>query len=242
MRLNVFLAKSGVASRRKADQLIEKGLVKVNGKVIFEPWYQVDEGDKVACEKKPVALKEHIYLVLNKPKGVVTTVSDKFAKKTVIDILPKKFGKLFPVGRLDKETEGLLIMTNDGDLCFKVTHPKFEIEKEYLLIVSGIITNEDLKKAYRGVRCDGELLKIQRASIKADKDKRMVLSVVIKEGKNRHLRRLFEALGAEVVFLKRIRIANLRLSTIKSGKFKLMSYQDIARKLKILAPARRKRR
>ena len=162
MRLNLFIAKSGYASRRKADCLIKGGKVKVNNQETLKPFLQVSNKDKVEVEGKVLRPKEHIYILFNKPKGVTTTLSDKFALKKVIDFFPRKFKGIYPVGRLDKQSCGLLILTNDGDFCYRLTHPKFSIEKEYLVELKGQISSNDCQRAKKGLNLDGEHLKVSR--------------------------------------------------------------------------------
>jgi len=237
MRLNLFIAKSGYASRRKADCLIKEGKVKVNNKEAFKPFLQVSDKDKVEVEGKTLRLKEHIYILFNKPKGVTTTLSDKFALKKVIDFFPKKFfvrgeptsgGKgIYPVGRLDRQSCGLLILTNDGDLCYRLTHPKFSIEKEYLAEFKGKISPGDCQRAKNGLNLEGEHLKVKSIRVLSSQENRTLCKVVISEGKKRHLRRLFKALGFLVGELKRVRIGRLTLGSLKTGKYRLMEGKKI---------------
>jgi len=147
MRLNLFVAKSGCASRRKADLLIKEGKVKVNGEVKSEPWFLVKEEDLVEISGKKIFPKNYVYLIFNKPRGVTTTCDDPFAKSKVVNFLPKKYKGVYPAGRLDKLSRGLLFFTNDGNLCYRLTHPKFGVEKEYLVFIEGFFKAEDLEKA-----------------------------------------------------------------------------------------------
>lgn len=227
MRLNLFIAKSGYASRRKADCLIKEGKVKVNNKEALKPFLQVSNTDKVEVEGKTLGLKEYIYILFNKPKGVITTLSDKFAHKKVIDFFPRKFKGIYPVGRLDKQSCGLLIFTNDGDFCYRVTHPKFSIEKEYLVTLEGKLTPRDCQKTKKGLIVDGECLKVKNIKVLGISENTTLCKVVISEGKKRHLRRLFERLGFLVRELKRIRIGRLVLGSLKPGKYKVMEGRKI---------------
>ena len=227
MRLNIYIAKSGVASRRGADELIKSGKVKVDGIVIFEPFFQVKANSRVTLGDVNVFLKKSVYIMLHKPKNVTTTKKDRFADKTVIDCLPGKYKNVFPVGRLDKNSTGLLILTNDGDFCHQLTHPKFEVEKEYLLTVSGNINKDDCQRALKGVSHQGELLAVKRMAIlKVSKDESEV-KAVISEGKKRHLRRLFKVLGFSVKDLKRIRIGQLKLGNLGIGEHRILSKEKI---------------
>ena len=232
MQLNVFIARSGFTSRRKSSQLIKAGEVSVDGKVVKEPWYNLKGKEKVKVGNKLINAKIDIYIKFYKPRGVFTTRKDTLARKTFLEFLPSKYKGVFSVGRLDKNSQGLLLLTNDGKLCFKLTHPKFKVEKEYILKVAGKVTSKDLKKAYRGIKDEGEVLKIKRAFIDSSQDNQTILRVIVCEGKKRHLRRLFAQLGFRIIFLKRIRISSLHLGNLKPGEFKLLSSREIAGLLK----------
>ncbi len=229
MRLNQFIAKSGFSSRRKADLFIKAGKVRVNKRVIFEPYFEVKEKDKVTIDSRVLRLEKYVYLIFNKPEGVTTTLKDRFAHKKVSDFIPKNLGRLYPVGRLDKNSKGLLILTNDGSLCYELTHPKFEVEKEYIAWVKGDFNKSLLIKLKKGVNSGGEILKVKSISIETKGDDRTSLKVVIREGKKRHLRRLFTSLGFSVLDLKRIRIGDLRLGNLEEGSFKIVSKESIYR-------------
>ena len=222
MRLNLFISKSGLTSRRKADVLIKEGKAEVNGVVVKEPFFEVSQEDKVKVSGKPLALKEYIYIVFHKPRGVTTTLSDRFATKKVIDFIPKKFKGIYPVGRLDKDSSGLLIMTNDGDFCYRVTHPRFSVEKEYLAKVAGTLGPAECREAKIGVQDMGELLRVKEIKALRKTKSESLLKVIITEGKKRHLRRLFEKIGLRVLTLKRVRVARLVLGNLGEGKFRLM--------------------
>ena len=237
MRLNLFIAKSGYASRRKADCLIKEGKVRVNAKEVLQPFLQVGNKDKVEVEHKLLRLKELTYILFNKPKGVTTTLSDKFALKKVIDFFPKEFfarsesasgGKgIYPIGRLDKQSSGLLILTNDGDFCYRLTHPKFSIEKEYLLELNGEMFPCDCQKAKNGLTSEGDHLKVNAIKVVSIQKNKTICKVIISEGKKRHLRRLFKALGFPVVELKRIRVGRLVLGDLMVGKYRLIEGKKI---------------
>ncbi|MCP4653280.1 MAG: rRNA pseudouridine synthase [Candidatus Omnitrophica bacterium] len=231
MRLSLFIAKSGFASRRGADLLIQQGKVSVNGKVVKEPFFRVAESDKVLVNGKVVDRKDKIYIIFNKPKGVTTTRKDKFADKTVIDFLENKFKSLYPVGRLDKNSTGLLILTNDGDLCFELTHPKFVTEKEYVLTVRGRFTTNDCAKAIAGVTNEGDLLRVKRIKIIKQTEYESKCSVVVAEGKKRHLRRLFRGLNFGVKSLKRVRIGKLLLGVLGPGEYIVVDRAKILKAL-----------
>ena len=227
MRLNVYIAKSGVASRRGADELIKAGKVRVDGVVIFEPFFQVRSDSRITLGDANVFLKEYVYLILHKPKGVTTTKKDRYAQKTIIDCLPSKYHNVFPVGRLDRDSTGLLILTNDGDFCHQLTHPKFEVEKEYLLTVSTKISKIDCQRALKGVRHQGELLAVKKISVLEVLNNKSKIRVVVSEGKKRHLRRLFKVLGCSVKDLKRIRVVQLKLGSMAAGEYRILSKDAI---------------
>lgn len=231
MRLNVYIASCGFASRRGADELIKKGKVMVNKKIILQPWYQVEDSDEVRVHNRLALSKKMSYLMFYKPKGVITTLKDKFASKRITDFIPFEFKGVFPVGRLDKNSEGLLLLTNDGNLCFKLTHPRFRVEKEYIVNLRGHFKKLDLKKAYIGIKDEGDFLKINKGIIEFSDSGITVLRVVISEGKKRHLRRLFLKLGFKVIFLKRVRVGNLFLGNLKPGEIKVLNKKTLVSKL-----------
>ena len=222
MRLNRYIASSGYSSRRKADILIREGKVIVNGQIIREPWYRVNPGDSVIVKGRRIELSKYTYIVLNKPKGFIVTRKDKFAKNTIYRLLPKEFRNLFPVGRLDKNSRGLLLLTNDGEFCYKYTHPKFEVEKEYLLLVKGLFSKENINKACQGIKEGKDLLKVKNITIQKVYPDKTELAVVVTEGKKRHLRRLFSSLGFRVLDLKRIRMGKFSLGNLKEGYFRVI--------------------
>jgi 23S rRNA pseudouridine2605 synthase len=227
MKLNVFISKSGYCSRRKAAEFVKKSKVTVNGKTIDKPFYEVTADAKVFIDGTALTIKKHSYIIFNKPNGVLSSCFDKFGAKTILGLLPKTYRSLFPVGRLDKDSRGLLILTNDGDLCYKLTHPKFEIEKEYELLLSGKLTAEKCRQANSGIIADGDLLKVNKINSIKIADNKTLCRAVISEGKNRHLRRLFYALGYLVFDLKRVRIGNLNLGSLKEGQYKIFTKKMI---------------
>ena len=229
MRLNAFIAKAGLSSRRKATDLVKDGKAKVGGKVIREPWYVVKEGDAVTVNGRLLHVEEKLYFIVNKPKGVTATVEDRHALKKITEIVPRRHARLYPIGRLDEDSRGLILLTNDGDLCYRLTHPKFEIEKEYIVTVKGSLDEGALARLKGGVFDEGDLLKVRSYSALKKSGGHTTLHVVIAEGKKRHLRRLFESLGNPVIDLKRIRIGGLRLGEIAEGSFKKVDKETIYR-------------
>lgn len=228
MRINKFLAESGICSRRNADKLIIDGAVKINGK-IAELGDEVDEfNDSVKVNGKPVnVVKKFDYYIMNKPKGYVCTVKDDKNRKTVMDLLPQNSKRLFPIGRLDYDTEGLLILTNDGELTFKLTHPKNEVPKTYLVKTEKPVKEEDLAKLRAGVYVDG--VKTKKCNVKLIESNKTSskLHITITEGRNRQVRKMFEAVGNSVDFLKRIKIGDLTLSGLNRGEVRQLSPLEI---------------
>ncbi len=228
MRINKYLAECGVASRRNCDKLIEDGAVKVNGRVC-SLGEEIDENsDTVTVNGKNVsAVKSFDYYIMNKPKGYVCTVKDDKERKTVMELLPKNSARIYPVGRLDFDTEGLLLFTNDGDLTFRLTHPKNEVPKTYSLKIEGTISDEALDKLRNGVIIDG--VKTNKSNVRiTETDKKFTkLNITITEGRNRQVRKMFEAVGKEVIFLKRIKIGELSLKGLNRGEVRKLNKEEI---------------
>ena len=228
MRINKFLSEAGVCSRRAADELIKEGRVSVNGKKA-QLGLEIDpiKDDILFDGKKLSKRKSFLYFVMNKPKGYVTTVKDDKGRKTVMDLLPPLNDRVFPVGRLDYDTEGLLIFTNDGALADRLMRPANEIPKTYLAKIEGEIGDLALSRLRAGVYIDG--VKTARSNVKiVDKTKEFTkLAITITEGRNRQIRKMFESVGKEVVFLKRIKIGDLTLSGLDRGKVRKLSQEEI---------------
>jgi len=234
-RLQKFLAATGVASRRNSEELIQQGRVKVNGRVVTTLGTKIDPiKDKVHVDGKLLGNKEEpIYLLLNKPKGYITTVKDTHDRKTVMDLIPKRMGRLYPIGRLDAQTSGLLLFTNDGEVTYKLTHPKHEFSKTYRTAVKGKITHEAVKQLEQGVKLEDGLTAPAKVNVlEIDNDKSLI-EITIHEGKNRQVRRMFETVGFPVHNLKRISFSFLDLKGVALGKFRMLTSQEI-KKLKIL--------
>ena len=228
MRINKFLADKGIASRRHADEIIAAGRVTING-VIATLGANVEEGDEVALDDVVLESteKKMEYYLMNKPKGVVCTVSDDRGRKTVIDLLPEGVGRVFPVGRLDYETEGLLILTNDGDLAYRLTHPMTEIPKTYMAKIEGTLTEKDLNPIRSGIELDGVMTKKCKAHIVETNKAYTKVHITITEGKNRQVRRMFEAIGRNVELLRRVSIGQLKLTGLDRGKTRPLTEQEV---------------
>lgn len=227
MRINKYLAESGVASRRASDTLIEEKRVLINGKTATLG-SEVEEGDTVTVDGSIVRpVKKYSYYMLNKPKGYVTTVKDDKGRKTVMDLLPKKGDRLYPVGRLDYDTEGLLIITNDGELAQRLTHPVNEVPKTYVAKIEGVLTENMLARLRGGVEVDGVRTKKSAVRIVDETKTETKVSVTITEGRNRQVRKMFEAVGKEVIFLKRVKIGDLALRGLNRGEYRPLTKEEI---------------
>lgn len=229
MRLNKFLSGSGVASRRKCDELISLGLVKVNGKIVTELGTVINERkDKVEYDGKEISLPSSlIYIKLNKPKGYACTAKDEFGRKTIYDLIDTE-ERIFSIGRLDYDTEGLILLTNDGDFANKITHPSFHIEKEYRVNIEGEIKESELAVLRKGVVVDGNRMPTARVKKIMYDNNVTKLSVIIDEGQNRQIRRMFEAIGKSIKMLKRVRIMNVGLGGLKRGEYRDLTQQELS--------------
>ena len=227
MRINKYLAECGAASRRACDEMIRVGRVSVNGRTAILG-DDVSDRDEIFLDGVAVSHSEkHRYYMMNKPKGYMCTVEDDRGRKTVMQLLPDDIGRVYPVGRLDYDTEGLLLFTDDGELTFRLTHPKNEIPKTYLVRVEGSIGEAQLNRLRSGVELDGRLTKRSKVKV-VETDKEFTkLHVTITEGRNRQVRRMFEAVGKEVVFLKRIRIGELSLGSLDRGKVRGLTPEEV---------------
>lgn len=227
MRLNKYLARSGVASRRASDELIEAGRVKVNGQVVTQLGIQVDEKkDRVDVDGKRVRPGDfYVYIVLNKPMGYVTTSSDEKGRDKVTDLVRIPM-RVFPVGRLDTDSEGLILLTNDGNLSHRLLHPRFKVEKRYQLYLDREISEADLNKARKGLLLEDGWTKPCKAEYLSPADKKFI-AIGLYEGRNRQIRRMFSALGYSVRKLKRIAIGAISLGSLKTGEWRYLTDQEV---------------
>lgn len=226
MRLNKFLAAAGVASRRECDKLIASGHVTVNGNNA-SLGLEVSGEDEVFVKGNRVVIKKNEYYILNKPKGYICSVSDDKGRKTVMDLMPQNVGRIYPVGRLDYDSEGLLIMTTDGDLAQKLMHPSNEVPKTYLVKIEGTITESDLNPLRSGIEIDGYVTKKSKAHIVETNKEYTKIHITVTEGKNREIRKMFAAIGKEVVLLKRIKIGELSLRGLDRGAYRKLTAREI---------------
>ena len=225
-RLNKFLASAGIASRRKADELIAAGLVSINEKVVHELGIIVDpEIDVIKFRRKVIRPESEVIYAFNKPIGVTSTLSDEHAEKTIADFFPKDI-RVYPVGRLDKDSCGLILVTNNGELANKLTHPRYEHEKEYEVILKG--AEKKIAQLAKPVKLDGSMTQpIKVKIIEKLTGSRFAVSLTLKEGRKRQIRRIAEMLHLQVQELKRVRIGKLKLRAIAPGEYSLVTQSDI---------------
>ncbi len=224
-RLQKILAEAGIASRREAEKIITSGRVRVNGRLVTELGQKFEPGANITVDGKRIAGEKKVYYVFNKPRGVVTTMSDPEGRRTVADYLKDLPGRLFPVGRLDYNTEGLLLITNDGDLAQKLTHPSHEIKKTYLVKVPGIVPEEKLDLLRIGVKLEDGITAPATVNLREYSHERnyTIFDITIHEGRNRQIRRMCDFLGFPVRDLKRIKLGPLNLNNLQRGKFRRLS-------------------
>lgn len=229
MRINKYIASCGVASRRKAEEFIVEGLVKVNGTVVKNLATDIDETkDVVTVNDQKISLKsDNVYYMLNKPKGYVTTMSDEKDRKSIVDLISSVDNRIYPVGRLDYESEGLLFLTNDGDLTYKLTHPSFGIEKKYIVKIEGPTKESELAVLRAGVVIDGVRYGKCKADLLSFENNISRIKITLTEGKNREIRKMFEAINREVIFLKRIEMAGIKLGGLKRGEMRKLNQFEI---------------
>lgn len=229
MPLNKYLSHCGLASRRKAVEYIEKGLVTVNGEVKLEPYYRVQEGDVIHCEGQLMRIQERlVYVLLNKPKGLITTTSDELGRPTVLDLVDPSFPeRIYPVGRLDRDTTGLLLLTNDGELAAKLMHPSSQVQKQYRVGLDRPLSQADFNRIVQGVELEDGPLQVNWVRYSVEQPKKDVVELEITEGRNRVVRRLFEALGYRVRKLDRFYYAGLTKKNLQRGAFRELTQREI---------------
>ena len=227
MRLNKFLAQTGVASRRKADELIQMATTEVNGKICLDPAYDVKDSDVIKYDGQKVKpVQEKIVIMLHKPKKVITTVKDTHGRKTVLDIVPSKF-RLTPVGRLDQDTTGLLLLTNDGDLHQHLTHPRNRIPKDYEAVIEGRISSSQIQKLVRGIYIGKKEYGKAEIVSQDTKKGRSIVILRLHQGKKREIRRIMHRLKLKLMTLKRIRFASLELGDLPKNHYRTLSEKEV---------------
>ncbi len=228
-RLQKIIAQAGIASRRKAEDLIVAGKVQVNGKVITSLGTKISEKDEVLVNGKPIVKENKEYYLLNKPRGVITTTNDEKSRKTVLDYIDTD-ARIYPVGRLDYDTTGAILLTNDGEFANIMMHPNNKIEKVYVAKLNGIITVDQINKLKKGINLDGTLVVPQRVKLKKiDASKNTsIVEIIIHEGKNHQVKRMFESVGILVDKLKRERIGIFTLANLQSGEYRKLTPKEVA--------------
>jgi 23S rRNA pseudouridine2605 synthase len=228
MRLNRYIAQAGIASRRKADELVFAGRVSVNGTVAESPGIDVADGDTVSVDGRDIEQRGRlVYIALNKPKGYITTTNDDMNRPTVMDLVTDIEERIYPVGRLDAETTGLLIMTNDGDLAYALTHPKTETVKAYRARVAGVMSKERLARLRRGVDIGGYVTAPAEAELIRQGKSAALVEIRIHEGKNRQVRKMFAAVGNKVMDLERTAVGEVRLGNLKEGHYRKLTRREM---------------
>ena len=228
MRLNKYIADAGICSRRKADELIKNGGVKVNGAVVREPGMQVEGGDVVQVNGKTIeGVGKKIYVAVNKPVGYITSMDDDRDRPTVAELVTDIPERLFPVGRLDYNTSGLLIMTNDGQLTYTLTHPKHEVYKTYIAKVAGVISEARIAKLRRGVDIGGFITSPASVKVIKQMPRHAIVEISIREGKNRQVRKMFAAVGNKVQQLERVAIGEIKLGRLMEGHYRKLNREEI---------------
>ena len=228
MRLNKYIAAAGVCSRRKADELIANGNVRINGAVMKEMGYDVADSDTVQVNGRTIsAASKKVYMAVNKPLGYITSMDDDRSRATVAELVADIPERLFPVGRLDYNTTGLLIMTNDGDLTYTLTHPKHEVWKTYIATVSGVISDNRIARLRKGVDIGGFVTSPAKVRVIKQMPRHAVVEISIHEGKNRQVRKMFAAVGNKVQELERVSIGDIRLGRLMSGHYRKLTREEI---------------
>lgn len=235
-RLHKFMARAGVASRRRSEELIAAGRVKVNGKTVTTPGFKIDPlRDRVEVSGRTLQRPERlVYLLLYKPVGYVTTVSDPRGRPKVTDLLRGVKERVYPTGRLDYDTEGLLLLTNDGDLTYALTHPSHEVDKTYVARVQGVPTADKLDALARGVELEDGLTAPARVRLLGAREGNGILEITIHEGRNRQVRRMCEHIGHPVIHLRRVRLGPLQLGSMKPGQFRHLEPAEVRRLKKMV--------
>lgn len=235
VRLNRFIARSGICSRRKADDLIISGRVKVNGEIVREMGTKVTPGDHVSVNGREIQNVSSIYILVNKPEDTISTVSDNRGRRTILDLITRTelHPGLFPVGRLDRDTTGAILLTTDGELANRLMHPRWNVEKIYVAQVKSAVSESDLDRLKTGVTLDDGMARADHASY-VDPGDQTCVAIQIHEGRNRQVRKMFESLGHEVIRLDRIRYARLTLDNLRRGRWRRLTPGEVQRLRKLV--------
>jgi len=241
-RLQKVLAQAGLGSRRKCEELISSGRVEVNGVKVTRPGIKVTPQDAITVDGRPILSERKVYVMFHKPKGVITSLSDPRGRRTVADYIKDLPERVYPVGRLDYDTEGLLLLTNDGDFAYRLTHPRFSVPKTYLATVKGVPHGTLLERLAAGIELEDGVTAPAEVEYydMDDEGKQSVISITIREGRNRQVRRMFEAIGHPVVRLKRIAIGPLSLKGLPRGKHRSLAPEELAELNRFLSALRGK--
>lgn len=228
-RLQKYMASCGVASRRKCEEIIAEGRVKVNGVTVREAGLKIQPGkDRVTVDgREIIPANKPVYIMLNKPVGYVSTVRDQFMRPTVLDLVKGVKGRIYPVGRLDYDSEGLILLTNDGNFAYGLTHPRHKVDKTYMVVVQGSPSRKEIDRLRKGVEIDGRMTSPADIRVESIQGNKTTFRVVIHEGRNRQVRRMFEAIGYTVVSLKRTGIGKLQLGTLAPGKWRFLEDREV---------------
>lgn len=234
VRLQKFLAEAGVASRRASEQVIREGRVSVNGRTVTELGTKIDPAhDKVSVDGRSLKPKRKLYIALNKPPGYICTRRDPESRQIISELLPPEWSNLVPVGRLDCASEGLIFLTNDGDFCLRMTHPRYGVRKKYKVTIEGGVDEDFAERLVKGVVHEGERLKAERARVLASGHSTSLLEIELAEGKNRELRRMFEVFDRRVIKLQRVQIGPIKLGELRLGRWRTLTDSEIK---SLLAP------
>ena len=225
MRLNKYLAQCGLGSRRKCDEIISKGKIKINGQIVKDFSFSVTNEDYVQYNNKLIDAETLVTYMLFKPKGYICTKNDKYNRKVIYDLLPS--GNLFSVGRLDYDTTGLILLTNDGDLCYKLSHPKFKIKKKYIVSTDQKLTNSQVKQISKGLRIDNKIKYTAIINFLSSEKNKFFWDVILTEGKNREIKKIFNFFGIKVLSLHRYKFGNLMLGALKEGKYRKIKKSEL---------------
>lgn len=234
MRLQKFLAISGVASRRKAEELIALGRVEIDGRIAAVPGVKVDENSIVMVDGKIVTVEdEKVYIMLNKPEGYISSAKDQFSRKTALDLVQGVKQRIYPVGRLDYDTSGLLLLTNDGDFTYKLTHPKHDVKKVYIAELDGIPDEADIKRFSEGLEIDGYATSRAELTIIGNEKHTSAARIILHEGRNRQIKKMCTAIGHPVLKLKRVMIGGLQLGDLAEGEWRRLDDCEISNLLNV---------